>query len=445
MKRSTLILLLVAALGGVLVYFLEIKEGRPRDSEPETTKAAFSFKREDLSALTIKRGEETIALSSQDGKWSITEPVNAQANQTAVELLIGDLVNARVERTIPASGDELKSYGLDAPAVTIEIKLKDGSTHNLKLGSKDFANLSVYGLVDSANEVSLFPASLLTSADKPISELRDLSLLGELSQYEISSLSVRNPSGSFALGKQDAEWKLKSPVDGPADDSEVSSLLSEITSAKATEVASENATDLTIYGLAQPDIIVTAQLQAGGERELRIGLKTEAGTRSYFAKSSDRAPIYKIDQTLYDKLNIKVATLRSKELLKFNDEDVTRVEIKNTSTTLIAEKNSEGKWIVKEPAEQKDKEALTTKILDPFSSNRATEVLDRATPQVAAKLAKPAVEARLTMKDGKTAHIRITSADGDDVYVRVNDRPEIYKVSKSMLDSLTFNAADAVS
>jgi len=435
MKRSTLILLLAAAALGAFVYFYEVKGGKSRDEKPDTTKPAFNFKREDVSALTVTRAGQTVQIENQDNKWVIKQPVNAPADETAVNAIVNDLTSARVERGIKASADEIKSYGLQEPAVTVEVKLKSGEQHKVRLGSKDFSGLSVYGQVDQGQEVALLPSSLLTSADKPLNDLRDRAVLG-VSQFDLGGLSLTNENGRIALAKQESNWVLKSPVEAPADDSEVRSLLGDITSAKASEFVSEAADDLAKYGLDKPQITLTAQLQGGGERTLVIGSKADD---KYYAKSSERPSVFKVESSLYDKLNVKPSGLRDKQIVKLNKDDLTRVQVKNPNLTLVAEKDKDGKWVIKEPADKKDKEANSSKFLDPLET-KATEVLDKAPGSVAAKLSKPAVEVRLTGKDGKTTTLRVSSAEGDDAYVSVEGRPGVYKVGKQMLENLSFKA-----
>lgn len=437
-------LLLIAVMGGALVYYFEYRDAEPRDTEPDKSKPAFAFKREDLTGVAITKNGQTLMLEASEGKWSLVKPVSAPANVSAVDSLVGDLVNARVERAIQASADQLKNFGLAEPAVTVELKLKDGKVHRIRLGEKDFSGLSVYGILDDSSEVSMFPSSLLTGADKSLNDLRDLSIFGGLTQYDIGSLLVKNANGAFTLEKQNADWVLKIPSDTAADQREVNSLLSEISSAKAKEVASESSDDLAQFGLQQPGITVTARLQTGSERQVLVAVKTDGGEKSYYAKGSDRPQIFRIDESLYDKLNAKASTLRSKEFVKINEDDLSRVVIRNSNTTITVEKNSEGKWIVKEPAEQKDKEALSYKLLDPFESYKATEVIDKPSAAIVAKFARPAIEARLTANDGYTTVLKLSSAGGEDVYLRIDGRPEVYKVSKAMFEALDFKAADLV-
>ncbi|HMY74560.1 MAG TPA: DUF4340 domain-containing protein, partial [Blastocatellia bacterium] len=273
MKRSTLLLLLAAVVGGVLIYFLEIKPGKPRDEKPDTAKEAFSFKREDITGVTVTRGSEKVVLESQDNKWLVKSPVNAAADDSAMNSLIGDLVSARIEREFPnASADALKEYGLTQPAVKLEVKLKDGKTRTIELGGKDPLGSSVYAKLDGSPNVAVLGASLLTNADKPLNDWRDRSVFGA-TQYDVTSLKVTNENGSFELGKKDADWSITSPIAGPAEDTEVNSLINEITSAKAAEIVSDTADDLAKYGLDKPKVSATAKLNTGGEKALLVGAK----------------------------------------------------------------------------------------------------------------------------------------------------------------------------
>jgi hypothetical protein len=439
MKRSTLILLLVAAIAGVAIYLIE-KHGKPRDDDTaDKSVPAFKFNREDITGISLVRGgQPAVNLENQNNKWVITQPISAAADESALNSLIGDLVSARVEREFLPSGGDLKQYGLSEPAVRLEVKLKNGETHRVELGSKDQIGASAYAKINGSQNVAIISSGLLTNADKSLNDLRDRSVLGA-TLYELSSVKLVNEDGSYELEKKEGEWKIKSSSDSPADDAQVNNLLSELGGAKAAEIVSENVDDPAKYGLDKSKISITARLTAGGERTVSIGSKVD---ENYYAKISDRPQLIKVDKSFYDKLNTELATLRSKQFVKLNRDELTKVYIRNSNVTLVAEKKDD-KWLVTEPADKKDKEASTFKIFTPLET-QATDVLDKPTGAIAAKLAKPAVEVRLTDKNGKTTILKISAADGEDVYVRVEGRPEIYKVAKSLLDGLNFKADDAV-
>ena len=441
MKRTTLILLLAAAVFGVVVYFLEIREGKPRDeTTTETKKPAFTFTRSDVAAITVIRAGQSVTIDDHDGKWVISQPVNALADESTIDSLVSSLTSARIERVLPAEPEKMRDFGLEEPRVIVEVKLKSGEEHRLRVGEKDFSELSVYALLDEAPDVAILGSSVLTSSDKSLDDLRDRAVLG-VSQFDVKSLTLKNENGEIELDKTDGKWSIKRPIDAPADESEVSSLISDATSAKATEFVADAQPDPAKYGIDKPKITLTAKLNDGSERVLTLGSKVDD---NHYARNSDRPQIVKIDSDLYEKLNVKLAKLRDKQILKVDKEELTRIEIKNPNLTLVAEKDKDkDKWLIKSPADKKDKEARTTKLLDPLET-KATEVLDAAPASAKAKLAKPAVEVQVTDKSGKTTSLSISSADGDDVYVSVKGRPGVYKVGKQMLDDLSFKIADVV-
>lgn len=435
MKRNTLILLVLAAAIGAGVYFLEIKPGKPRDETPEESKPAFAFKREDISSLSLTRAGQTVSVQDKDGKWIITQPLAAQANQSAVDSLVSSLTSAKIERTLSPSAEEMKSFGLEEPAVTLEIKLKSGETQTLKLGAKDFSGLSVYAQAGDSKDVSLVPAAVLTNSDKSLGDLRDKAVLG-VSQFEIKSISITSEHGPLLLQKDGGDWALKKPFEAGVDPTNINAFLNEITSAQADEFVSETTDDLAKYGLDNPKVTLIAQLNDGSEKTLSVGVKDE----NHFLKSSTRPEIAKISSSLYDKLNIKASELRNKDMFKLDRDNLSKIEIKNPNLTLVAEKTGD-KWTIKEPADKKDKDAPPAKVINPFDT-KAEDIVDAPSSDVRSKLSKPAVVAKLTYKDGKIVEVKVSSADGENAYVTVKGRSEVFKVRKKMLDDLSFKAAD---
>ena len=431
---------MAAVVGGIAIYFLEIKPGKPRDeSATPESKDAVSFKREDIVGVTVTRGGETIGLENENNKWLIKQPTAATADDAALNSLIGDLVSACIERDFAnPSAEALKEYGLDSPAVKLEVRLKDGKTHKIELGGKDPLGSSVYARFDGGN-VAVIPAALLASADKPLNDWLDRSLLG-VSEYDLASLKLTNESGSLELTKKDGEWTLTAPTASAAETSEVSSLITDVTSAKAESIVNEDTSDLSKFGLNKAAVILAAKLNTGGEKVLQIGTKVND---AYYAKTSDNPKVVKIFGTLFETLNnAKFASLRSKQFYKINRDELTRFEIKNENGKLVTEKKDD-KWLVVEPADKKDKEAQPFKLFTPFES-KASEILDKATAAINAKFAKPAAEIRLTEKSGKTTVLKVSQADGDDIYIRVEGRPEIYKMGKMMLESFNYKIEDAI-
>ena len=440
MKKNTIILLLIAVIGAAAVYYLEIKPGKPRDQEADATKPAFSFNKEDITSITLTRGSEKTDLQFENSKWVIKQPVSADADEDALNALTSDMTNVRIEREFPASEADLNTYGLTSPTVRLDVKLKNGQTHKIEFGSKEPISSAVYARIDGSQNIALLAASLLNSADKSATGFRDRSLFKE-NQYDFNSVKFNNSNGSFELARKgESNWVLKTPAENPADNDSVSSLLGDITAAKVVDFASETSDDSAKYGLDKPKVTFTAKLNNGGEKTISVGSKVD---ELYYAKVSDKPQVIKIDSALYDKLNSKTIALRSKTFFTINHDELQVIQVKNPNLTLITERDKDSKWVVREPVGSKGKEAVAFKVLDPLEA-KALEILDKPSAAISGKLAKPAVVVRTTTKDGKSTVIRISAADGENAYVQIEGKPEIYKVPKSVLESMSFRLEDAL-
>jgi hypothetical protein len=447
MKKSTILLLLLAVLAGGLTWYFEIKHPRKADISAEIPKPAFLFHSADVVSIGVQRTGEAVLVERQGSNWQITQPVNTRADQSVMDSLVDTVSSAMVVRKFSVSPDRVATYGLTQPAVTLLIKLKNGSQHRVSIGSKDFDGSNVYALVDGASDVYLFSSSLLTSADKGLQDLRDNALLGFRSP-DVTSFEIKDAHGDFVLSKRKDEWRLEKPLDSYADDSQILALLSQMETNRIGAVVSETANDLPKYGLNNPIATFTARDKSGKSYTLLVGNKTGA---DYYARDTSREMIFLVHDDLYKKLNVGMAELRDKSLLHLTQSDLAKVEIRNTNQTLVCV-NQGDKWIVVQPAAQAGKEAMTWKFLLPLLNARATEILDHPSSAITASLAKPAIEATLTEKTGQVLRVVISEPDGNYIYARSESQSDaksgvtvsVLKLEKQIYDELNFSAADVV-
>jgi hypothetical protein len=437
MKKSTLVLVLIALVFGGLVYYYEFKRTPAAEKSEDTSKPAFSFQATDISALTLERAGQKISFEKHGDDWVITQPVETRADRSVLEGIATGLANARVSRTFPAAPDRLATYGLASPSVTLEIKLKNNQQHRLQLGAKDFSGMSVYGIVDGAKDVALLPDMLLTSTDKPLDDLRDRSVM-DLSAWDVKSFELKNKSGEVSAAKQASGWRIEKPRSTPADAAEIESLLGQVVNAKMTRVESEKASDLAKYGLEKPEVVLRVHDLKGEQRDLLVGRKVD---EDYYARDSARPLIFRVNADLYKKLGETLFDLRDKNLIHLQRDQLAKVEIRNKNQTVVCLYGAD-KWTMELPADKKGKEVQSWKFLDPLDNARAQEILDTPSPAILAKLAKPAVEVTVTDKSGKATKISISEESDGFVYARSSAGPQVYKLNKQILDDLSFKTND---
>ena len=445
-KKPTLILLVGAILIGAAVYYFDWKRSQNPKPAADTSKPAFSFQSDDVTSFTIahpgKAGDTPVRFEKRNGVWQIVQPVMTQADQSTAAGIVDQLVGARSSQFEPGSPDRLKAYGLDPPQISLDVELRNGAKHKLLIGNKDFTGSSVYTVIDGSQSVALLPDLLLTSTDKPVDELRDRTVL-YIETPQVASFDLKNPSGELAAAKDKDGWKLAKPSSSLADKDSIESLLTAISTAKFSSVASEQPQNLGKYGLSNPAVTFTVTDDKGEKSTLLLGKKDG---ENYFARDAARPMVFSVAGDVYEKLSQHFGEFRNKRVVRLDPADIQRVEIHNANGDIVvgASKENPGQLAIEQPEAQKGKPAAAWRVVDPFTSLRAEDVIDNPPASVLALLTNPAVRATLTGSDGRQLTIRVSKPSGDFVYAQASDSPSVYKLKKQALDDLNIKASDLV-
>lgn len=435
MKKSTLIVLAVAIALGCFVYFYDSKH-TPKPAIDETSKPAFAVKADTISSLNIHTAGASISLSKNGSDWNLIQPIETRADQTAVGAIVNDLADLRVQRSFTPTGD-LAKYGLADPALKIDFRAVSGSSHSVELGDKDFSNDAVYALVDGSKQIDMLSPSLLDDANKPVSQLRDRSIL-DLNNSEITALTLSDPSGHFSLTKAQAGWDISAPRQALADSSAIDALVSSLSNSKFTSVASETSSDPAKYGLAHPTVTLDATTQGGKEFHLVLSKKGN----DYYGRDLSRPMIFSVDAPIYNSFDKNFFDLRDKSILQFDPTTVESVKVQNANGTIECSQGKNDQWSLVEPVADKGKQIQSWKILDPLQNTRAIKIYDTPSAAILARLKKPAIQITLTDKSKKVTTIQISAASGNSVYIRTSGGPQVYEVGNQILTDLGFKVSD---
>ncbi|MGH9717906.1 MAG: DUF4340 domain-containing protein [Candidatus Acidiferrales bacterium] len=445
-KKSTLIVVVCALIAAGSVYYWQRRQSNKPKTPKETAKSAFSVLPSNIVSFSIshpaEKGKPAIAFDKQKGAWQIVEPVDTLADQSTAEGFVDQLAESRPTQTEPVTPDRRKVFGLDPPRASVEFQLRDGRKHTLLIGDKDFSGTDVYTIVDDQPKVSLMPLSLLTTANKSLKDLRDMNVLS-LESENVNSFTLKNPSGDLALtrdSKDSNEWDFTKPEKVRADPDVVDSILNAISDGRIGDIVSEKPDDLGRYGLAHPPIAFTATKSDGDKATLVLGKKNGA---DYYARDLSRPAIFKVKQDLYAKLAQNFTQMRDKSVVHVDETTLDRLQLRNANGTIeISRHGTDGSWKIDAPAADKGKSASSWKILDPFTSLHADEVIDHPSAALLAKMKNPAVTAILTEKDGKQITVRLSKPSGDVAYAQSSDSPELFKIKKQTVDALNLKPKD---
>src|SRR5205807_1795597 len=438
MKRNTGIVFLVTVALAAFVYFYDVKRKPASDTSSASSKPAFSLTSTDVKQIKIQRAGPAMNFERKSDGWYMTEPRSLRAETSALDGIASELSFVSVDRTFPATPDNLNSFGLKDPTLTVDFMLNNGTSHELRFGSKDFSASSIYALIDDGKQISLIPDSVYSSANKSPDDFRDKALT-TFSVSDANFFDLVNSSGEISGTKKDNNWTLSKPRAVGGDRSKIDALLGAVGTGQITKFVSDTNASLAKYGLDKPAVRFQAKLADGKSIQLEVGKKEGA---DYYARDLSRPGVFQINDNLHTILSDKYFDLRDKQLTHILPDDVTRAEVHNLNGTFACVKGSGSGLVLEQSADKTaDNKAAPPSCPDfigELGEDQADEVYDTPPASIAKELAKPAVQITITDKNGKKSRLIFSGITGDSIYGRSDSSPAIFKFAKRVFDEVNF-------
>jgi hypothetical protein len=231
---------------------------QPKDLRDKTV---IDVNEADVTAITLSGAGGGVTLAKRDGAWQIDAPAPLHADNNAVRAFLSSLRNLRATdfaNDNPAAAD-LVTYGLDNPQRQITLHAGDQDT-TLQVG-KEFEQ-GLY--VRAAGKPTVFVVGKWANRDldKGINDLRDKTLL-TFDPTQAATLEVaRGDGAAYNLIAKDGKWSLAGS-DQPLDSAVVDQFVGALSRLTGTQVLSDAAPDLSVYGLDPATVSITVKGQDG--------------------------------------------------------------------------------------------------------------------------------------------------------------------------------------
>jgi hypothetical protein len=232
-------------------------------------KVVLKFERDKIDGVDVKAGDKTVQLVKDKEDWKLTQPVQVRADYAAVEGLIGKLQTAAMKSIVadaPSPAD-LKKYGLDKPAVTVDLKLGSARA-TLQLGGKAEEN-TIYARDASKPAVVTVDSTLADDLKKGADEYRRKDIF-EFRPYNATRVEITRNNQTVVFEKVKGEgkepvdkWRRASPNAGDVDKDKIDALLSRISNLRAAAFAGADAKT----GLNAPAMTVVAKFDEGKKED----------------------------------------------------------------------------------------------------------------------------------------------------------------------------------
>lgn len=309
----------------------------------------------DFTSLEIsgKSIDKPRILKLEGNRWRIVSPIEWSANYYAVNRIKNQLEYLDKDTSFPVSdlekhGQTLADYGLDDPIFTF--KYGDGKTEKiLKIGKNAPVGDRVYMQDMGANKIIIADKSFIDNFSSDIDALRGQNVF-EIPKFEVSSFSIRLSDADSALRsnlrriglvREGDKWSFETPIVANADAREVGAFLDMLCSISARRFVPANTPNT---GLDMSSFPTAITLQGTNRKQtLLLGNTFDDGKLQY-ARLEENPTIFVVDSSLFSNLGELQTALRDKAFLKFDELDLSEIDILTSNSDVRLKKLSSGMW-----------------------------------------------------------------------------------------------------
>jgi len=217
-------------------------------------KTFLKFDASRLKRFRLLRGRDEIDLSRVEGKWRITAPIRAPADDPAVSDVLFTLGRLAVTEFVEEKADpaSLPERGL-APPSTRVLLTGDEWEGGKEMAFGNAEGDSLFALHPATAALVKVPDSIGAKLQSTVADLRKKDIL-PFSRFDISRLRITGvfPEPLELVQKDDREWKRVSPSPGVIAYENVDLLLRILSDMKAESFVDRPERDMSRYGLEPP-------------------------------------------------------------------------------------------------------------------------------------------------------------------------------------------------
>jgi hypothetical protein len=353
-----------------------------------------------FTSIVVKAKGDLTTLEKKGDDWWISSPLNARAEKSAVDQLIGQLQNAKVKATIEENPTEadLTKYGLEKPrfAVTAYAYLPGAKDEGAPDPSRR-REVHLYGGIENTFDGSTYlrrgnekpvyavDGSAKLALEKSTFDLRDKEVLA-IDEPSLKQIDFKSKANKYVLERGEANaWQLKSPKQGPADAATVTSMLSGLRNDRALAFAVDAADERKRTGINSPVADVTFTPASGDPIRIRLGKAKVGSDEKAFAlrEAGQDSVLAEVPLAAVSALDKSPLDLRDKAVLTFNRDEVARISFSpgGGEAEIVVEKTvgdagANQDWTVTAPRSAPAKKWTLSSVLFSLAGLKATSIGD---------------------------------------------------------------------
>ncbi len=333
MKAFKGTLIAAALLGGTygLVTWLD---PAPETAAAPGTARLFSFEKQDLIRVEIKRPDDSLILVETDDGWIVEGP-GFRAGKSMVNRIKHQLHDLESRATVIEDPEDLVLYGLGPRAIEVTLNFRDGSVQQFRAGDPNPSSVSYYIQPVPGDAVYIVKKSALDYYAFTVDDFRErrFATFDSKAADTLESELVDGPHLKFRrTGEQ--SWELLEPREMDASRDAVRGLLGRVSALKAWGFVADlpdppGDEDLAPYGLDRPRARIAVGFGSRDPIALRIGdpISERADEEMSYATLEGEWTVYEVRHDLLKDYAQDVESFRNERFVKLHHDEVKAVRV----------------------------------------------------------------------------------------------------------------------
>jgi hypothetical protein len=416
------------ALAGVLYWSEHRKPEETTKAAADAPPSILKLDEASITRLEVKKTETPPVLLARgaSGEWTLIEPKPLGADQSTVSSMLSTISSLDSQRLVEEKAGDLKPYGLDQPAIEVDITTKNNKSQKLLIGDDTPTGGAAFAKLSADPRVFTIASFSKTSVDKTLNDLRDKRLLTANSD-KVSRIELTRKSEEVEFGRNKDDWQILKPKPLRADSTKLSELVRKLADARMDLGGTNDKEVASAFSKGNP-VALAKVTDSSGTQQLEVRKNKDA----YYAKSSIVDGAYKVGSDLGEALDKGLDDFRNKKLFDFGFIDPNKIELHTSSKATFLTKSGEDWWSNGKKMEASTVQELISKLRD-LAASKFPET----------GFGSPTIEATVTSDDGKrTEKVRIAKS-GNGYIARRDNESGLYQLESGSIDDLQ-RAADGL-
>jgi hypothetical protein len=223
-------------------------------------------------------------------------------------------------------------------------------------------------------------------------------VLRNFERDDVAAIIIDRDGNRVRLEKSGDDWRLREPLDFPADSSLVSSTLGSLANLTADRRLAVDEVDPADYGLAEPAAEIRLRMADGNERFVAVGDELPLGSKRAL-RVDDGAEIVIASGWFVSDLEREVDDWRSRDVIDFMEGDVASIDIESGADSIRAVR-LKNEWQLLLPLRDMADDDHLGSLISDLRSMRIEEFLDDDSDPSEFGLDLPEYELTIIRADG---------------------------------------------